>query len=58
MFHKLKSKLRTYRSRVKRSHCRRTHRAKSCKRIPGCTFASGTVRRFCRKRTNKHVNLY
>ena len=49
------SKLQTYRKRVKNSHCRRSHRPKSCRRIPGCTFARGTVRKFCRKNKNKHI---
>lgn len=55
MSHPTKYKLQTYRKRVKFSRCRRTHRAKSCRRIPGCKYAHGTIRRYCRKIHNSHI---
>lgn len=47
------SSLKLYRSRVKRSLCRKAKKSvKRCRRIQGCKFVSGTKRRFCRKKRN------
>ena len=42
-----------YRSRVKRSVCRKGKKnSEKCKRLRGCKTASGTKRKFCRKAHN------
>jgi hypothetical protein len=39
-----------YRSRVKRSVCRKGKKnSEKCKRLKGCKTASGSKRKFCRK---------
>jgi hypothetical protein len=44
------SSRKVYRSRVKRSVCRKGKKnSEKCKRLRGCKTASGTKRRFCRK---------
>lgn len=51
-----KRKLKVYRSRVKRSTCRKSRKNKgSCRSKPRCKLARGTKRHYCRKRTNRHV---
>ena len=47
-------RLKTYRSRVKSSHCRKLGRA-TCRRTKGCKRASGKKRAFCRKSRNHRV---
>ena len=42
---------RSYRRRVKSSHCRRKGAA-TCRRTSGCKYTSGRKRRFCRKSKN------
>ena len=44
----------TYRRRVKRSHCRKLGRA-TCRRTKGCKRANGTKRSYCRKKHNRYV---
>ena len=42
-----------YRSRSKRSLCRKAKTYRKCNRLTGCKYSSkGTKRRFCRKRHN------
>ena len=42
-----------YRARIKRSLCRKAKKSvKRCRRISGCKPASGTKRKFCRKKRN------
>jgi len=48
------NRLKTYRSRVKSSPCRKLGPA-TCRRKPGCKRANGTKRRFCRKSKNHRV---
>ena len=43
-----------YRSRVKRSHCRKLGMLVCSKRI-NCKMTSGTKRRYCRKSKNRHT---
>jgi hypothetical protein len=43
------SKRKIYRERIRKSLCR-GKTAKKCKKVKGCKTASGTKRRFCRKR--------
>lgn len=42
-------KRKIYRARIKKSLCR-GKTAKKCKKVKGCKHASGTKRKFCRKR--------
>ena len=48
------ARVKTYRSRVKNSKCRKLGRA-TCRRTAGCKQANGTKRRFCRKGKNTRV---
>ena len=43
-----------YRKRVKTSKCR-GWRGRTCKKTPGCKYANGRKRSFCRKIKNKYV---
>lgn len=43
-----------YRSRVKRSHCRKLGMLVCSKRI-NCKMTNGTKRRYCRKSKNRHT---
>ena len=49
----LKSRLRSYRRRVRSSKCRGKGPA-VCRGTGGCKYASGRRRSFCRKSRNKH----
>lgn len=42
---------RSYRRKISSSHCRKSG-AKTCRKLPGCKYARGPVRKFCRKRRN------
>ena len=46
---------RVYRSRVKRSSCRKL-RGRTCNKRSNCKYASGSKRGFCRKRKNSTVH--
>ena len=47
------SRRKLYRSRSKRSLCKKAKTYRKCNRLTGCKYASkGTKRRFCRKRHN------
>ena len=48
------ARFKTYRKRVKHSHCRGLGRA-TCRRKPGCKRATGKKRAFCRKTSNRHI---
>ncbi len=48
------NRLKTYRSRVKSSRCRKLGPA-TCRRTQGCKRANGTKRAFCRKTKNRRV---
>jgi hypothetical protein len=50
------SRVKTYRSRVKTSKCRKLGRA-TCRRTAGCKQANGSKRRFCRKGKNTRVTV-
>ena len=51
------TKKKLYRSRVKRSVCRKGKKnSEKCKRLRGCKTASGTKRKFCRKIHNHTRN--
>lgn len=47
------SALKTYRRRVHASRCKGL-RKKTCRKVPGCSYARGSKRHFCRKSGNKH----
>ena len=46
------SRRKMYRSRSKRSLCRKPKTERKCNRVAGCKYAKGTKRRFCRKARN------
>ena len=48
------NRVKTYRSRVKNSPCRKLGPA-TCRRKTGCKRANGTKRAFCRKTKNRRV---
>ena len=49
---KSKSAVRTYRKRVKASHCRK---ARSCRKVKGCkNTTAGKRKSYCRKSKNAH----
>ncbi len=41
--------------RHKKSKCTKIKRAKVCKRTPGCKFASGTKRKYCRRSRSRRT---
>lgn len=43
-------------SSKKRSHCVRFKKPVSCNRFKSCKYASGTRRKFCRKKRNTRKN--
>ena len=43
---------RSYRRKIKASHCRTKKRGAACKRTEGCKWAKGSKRSFCRKARN------
>lgn len=47
-----RTKKQIYRKRVKNSKCRGI-RARSCNKKASCKYASGSKRRFCRKKSNR-----
>ena len=51
---KRSDKRKVYRSRIKKSKCRRLGPA-TCRRTDGCKYARGTKRRFCRKSKNSRT---
>lgn len=47
------SRRKLYRSRSKRSICKKVKSYRKCKRLTGCKYTSkGTKRKFCRKKHN------
>jgi len=44
-----------YTQRIKKSLCRRIKTDENCNRFNGCKYASGTKRRFCRKKKSKKI---
>lgn len=50
----LSQRKKIYRSRLKRSHCRKLGQLVCSKRIR-CKMANGTKRRYCRKMKNRHT---
>ena len=50
----LSQRKKMYRSRLKRSHCRKLGMSVCSKRIK-CKMANGTKRRYCRKLKNRHT---
>jgi hypothetical protein len=50
----VRSKRQIYRSRVKKSVCRKLGRA-TCRRKHGCKRANGTKRSYCRKSKNRNA---
>ena len=55
---KTKSLRRSYKKRSRMSTCKNIKRSAVCKRRPGCTYARGTKRRYCRKSKNTHSGHY
>lgn len=47
------SKRRAYAKHRKSSHCTTKKRGAACKRTPGCKWARGKKRSFCRRGSNK-----
>lgn len=42
----------TYRLRVKKSHCKKMKTLRKCKKFKSCKVAQGTKRNYCRKKYN------
>lgn len=47
------TKRREYRSRTKRSLCRRVKNLTRCRNLKGCKNANGTKRKYCRRTRNR-----
>lgn len=47
------TKRREYRSRTKRSLCRRVKNLTICRNLKGCKNANGTKRKYCRRTRNR-----